>query len=386
MKKISYAYILFVGCILWNKLLLAQLTLPPSGDNQKCIVTQYMGPVSVTVNYSSPDVHGPNGENRIGKIWGQLVPYGFTNQGFGISSDENPSPWRAGANENTTFTFSHDVLVEGNKLKAGTYGFFVAAAEGTNDWIVIFSNESTAWGSYSYEQKNDALRVSVKPVACEYREWLTYEFTDRQPASCVVALQWENKSIPIKISVENMHEVYFQQLSKELESAPGFDYNNYVKAALYLAQNKIHLDKALEWADEAITGSKYAFTARKDFTTMHCKATVLDSMGRNDEATAVMTEAIHDPSAPILTVHYYARGLQQQKKYNEALEVYKINYKKHPADAVTNLGMARGYASVGDYKNAKKYVEDALTMQPNPQVKATLEDALKKLQEGKDFN
>ena len=99
------------------------ISLPPSGDNQKSSVTQTIGLVQVTINYSSPDVHGPNGEDRKGKIWGDVVHYGYVDQGFGTSK---AAPWRAGANENTTITFSHDVQVGGKKVTAGTYGLFLA--------------------------------------------------------------------------------------------------------------------------------------------------------------------------------------------------------------------------------------------------------------------
>ena len=91
-------------------------------------MTQYMGLTSVSVTYNSPDVKDDKGNDRTGEIWGELVPYGFTNQYFGLSSQENPSPWRAGANENTTIEFSHDVVVQGEKIDAGKYGFFVVVA------------------------------------------------------------------------------------------------------------------------------------------------------------------------------------------------------------------------------------------------------------------
>src|SRR5579872_5877748 len=79
------------------------LTLPPSGNNQKATVVQYIGPVRVAIDYSSPAVHGPDGKDRRGEIWGKLVPYGLSDLGFGKG---NPAPWRAGANENTVFTVS----------------------------------------------------------------------------------------------------------------------------------------------------------------------------------------------------------------------------------------------------------------------------------------
>src|SRR6202142_2195839 len=88
-----------------------RMTLPPSGNNQKASVTQYIGPVKVTIDYSSPAVHGPDGKDRRGQIWGKLVPYGLTDLGFGKGL---PAPWRAGANENTVFEVSDDVSIEGN--------------------------------------------------------------------------------------------------------------------------------------------------------------------------------------------------------------------------------------------------------------------------------
>src|SRR5271163_314506 len=89
------------------------LTLPPSGNNQKAAVVQYIGPVRVAIDYSSPAVHGPDGKDRRGQIWGKLVPYGLSKSGFG---NGKPDPWRAGANENTVFTVSHDVMIEGKTL------------------------------------------------------------------------------------------------------------------------------------------------------------------------------------------------------------------------------------------------------------------------------
>ncbi len=121
--------VLFCTALLCSSLAFAQISTPPSGGNQKSVVTQYMGLVSVTITYNSPDVTAPNGQDRTDKIWGQLVPYGLNNLQFGTSSDENPSPWRAGANENTTIEFSHDVQVEDQPLKAGTYGLHMIPGE-----------------------------------------------------------------------------------------------------------------------------------------------------------------------------------------------------------------------------------------------------------------
>src|SRR5687767_7655656 len=116
---------------------IAQITTPPSGDNQKASVTQYIGLVAVTIDYNSPDVHAPNGEDRAGKIWGTLVPYGVIDDPFGTCTE---CPWRAGANENTVFTVSHDVKIEGQPLPAGRYGLHMIA--GPEEWTVIFSKNA----------------------------------------------------------------------------------------------------------------------------------------------------------------------------------------------------------------------------------------------------
>ena len=113
-------YLLAAICFLSSSIFAQSITLPPSGSNQKSEVTQYIGALAkVTIAYSSPDVTSPTGDDRTGQIWGQVVPYGLNNLGFGPAT---AAPWRAGANENTTITFSHDMLVEGKPIAAGTYG------------------------------------------------------------------------------------------------------------------------------------------------------------------------------------------------------------------------------------------------------------------------
>src|ERR1044072_4866969 len=116
----------------------AQLTSPPDGGNKKASVSERIGITDVTIHYDRPAVKG-----REGKIWNGLVHTGFTDLGFGTSK---AAPWRAGANENTTFTFSTDVMVEGKPLKAGTYGFFVAYEEESP--TLIFNNANQSWGSF----------------------------------------------------------------------------------------------------------------------------------------------------------------------------------------------------------------------------------------------
>src|SRR4026208_303671 len=121
------------------------LTVLPSGGNKKASLSERIGLTDVTIHYDRPGVKG-----REGKIWGQLVPVGFTDQGFGSSK---AAPWRAGSNENTTIEFTSDVKINGQSLPAGRYGFFIAFDP--NESTLIFSRNSTSWGSFFYDDRED---------------------------------------------------------------------------------------------------------------------------------------------------------------------------------------------------------------------------------------
>jgi len=271
-KLIAIALLTFIA----GKGFTQGLTLPPSGDNQKASVTQWIGPVTVTINYNSPNVHAPNGADRKGHIWGELVHYGFIDQGFGPAK---AAPWRAGSNENTTITFSHDVKIGGKDLKAGTYGLFLDV-EKDGPWTWIFSTNSTSWGSYYYNQNEDALRVPATPQDAAYTEYLAYGFDDREANAAVAYLQWENKKVPFKIEVPNVNEVYVGIIRNELRGNVGFDYKNIMAAAQFCARNKINLEEALVWADAAINPP----LGTEDFGSLQTKAMVLRALNKNDEA------------------------------------------------------------------------------------------------------
>jgi tetratricopeptide (TPR) repeat protein len=370
-KILSTAFLLCVSICGFSQ----GLTQPPSGDNQKASVTQYIGPVSVTINYSSPDVHGPNGEDRKGKIWGELVHYGFIDQQFGPSK---AAPWRAGANENTTITFSHNVKINGKDLAAGTYGLFLDV-EQQGPWNWIFSKNSKSWGSYFYDPKEDALRVTTTAEDAPYTEYLTFNFEAREPQSSVAVLQWENKKVPMKIEVPNINEVYVSKMRDELRGELGFDYQNLMAAAQFCVANKINLDEALVWADRAIT---LPYFGKEDFKSLQTKAMVLRAMGKESDADAIMTKALNHQTATVQAVHQYGRSLLMEGKKEKALEVFKLNRQKHPEDTFTTyVGLARGYTAVGDKKNAIKNWEAAIKNLPEDQKQNLkfYEDELKKL-------
>jgi hypothetical protein len=170
------------------------LTIAQEGEirpSLKANVTQGLGvDTDISIDYSRPGVKGR-------EIWGKLVPYGMA-PGNEYSNDK-PFPWRAGANENTTIEFSKDILVEGKKLSAGKYGIHMIPSE--NEWIIIFSKNNSAWGSFSYNQEEDALRITVAPVKTNHQEWLLFGFEELAGTSATAFLYWEKLKVPFKISL-----------------------------------------------------------------------------------------------------------------------------------------------------------------------------------------
>ena len=354
------------------------VVVPPAGANQHSVVTQYMGMVSVTIDYNSPDVHAPNGDDRRGKIWGQLVPYGFTDLGFG---NGNPGPWRVGANENTTMTVSHDVEVQGKPLPAGTYGLHMAAGE--EEWTIIFSNNSTAWGSFFYDQAEDALRVTATPEKAPYREWLSFDFIDRQLDSTTVALQWEDLQVPFTITVPDIKALYVEKMRQDLQNAAGFSWMGWNTAATYCLNNDVNLEEALTWAETAVSSP---FFGLRGFTTLSTKAQILAKLGRDEESAAVMQEAIEDPATTVFQIHGYGRQLITQGEKERALEIFQYNAERFPDTWPINVGLARGYSAVGQYDKALAHAKLAHAKAPDELNRNGLADSIAKLEKGEDIN
>jgi hypothetical protein len=377
MKRISLIATM-AATLLAGSLAAQGITTPPNGDNQRASVTQYIGLVKVTVDYHSPDVHGPNGEDRRGKIWGALVPYGAPDQQFGTCTE---CPWRAGANENTVFTVSHDVKVAGQPLAAGSYGLHVEPAK-DGDWTVIFSKNSGSWGSFFYDPKEDALRIKAKPSPAEYNEYLTYEFTDREPNKATVALKWEDLQLPFTITVDNINDLYLARIREELRNSNGFSWQNWLQAAQYALQAERPND-ALEFAEAAVSRQ---FIGQENFQTLQTLAQAQEAAGKTAEANATREKALNHRSTSPAEIHQYARQLLAQGKKEEALRVWELNAKRFPNEWPVHVGLARGLSAVGRYKEALKHAKLALAQAPDEINKRSLTDAIAKLEAGKDMN
>ncbi len=355
------------------------ISLPPGGANQKSEVSQWIGPVKATITYNSPDVTSPAGDDRTGKIWGALVPYGMANLGFGTCGDQ--CPWRAGANENSVFTVSHDVKIEGQPLAAGSYGLHMIPGE--EEWTIIFSNNSTSWGSFTYSAEEDALRVTVKPRENAYTHWLTYEFTDRQLTQATASLQWEHLMVPFTITVDDVNDIYLATIRNELRTTGGFSHLGYQAAANFCLQNEINLEEGLQWAETAVDGP---FVGQANFGTLQTKALLQFKLDKAEDAEATLAQAMAAPGAGVFQIHALGRQLIGLDFKDKAMEVFRMNVEKHPDTWPVNLGLARGYSALGEFDEALKYARLALENAPAAPNKQNVSSSIAKLEKGVDIN
>lgn len=351
----------------------AQMDIPASGNNPRAMISEEVGITSITIKYGRPDVN-----KREGKVYGdgKLVTYGFSTTNF--ITNKNTSPWRAGANEATTISFEHDVKVEGNDLKAGTYALFMSM--GADEVMLIFSKQTDAWGSFYYKEEDDVLRVKVKPVVLDQSvEWLKYEFIQHGEKHCVIAMQWEKLSVPFKVEVD-VENIVLARLREQVTSQKGFNSNNMLQAAQYCLNKNINLEEALQWSIRAITG----FQGQKSFITLRNLANAYDKLKRTPQADSTMDEALTIATANQYTA--YGRQLITQKRTDRAMEIFKASDKRYGDSWGVNNGWMSGYSAKGDFKKALEYAEKALAQAPSEAAKTILQGQITKLKEGKDIN
>jgi tetratricopeptide (TPR) repeat protein len=265
------------------------------------------------------------------------------------------------------------VTIEGKPLPKGTYGLHMIPGE--NECTIIFSRNFTSWGSFTYDQAEDALRVTVKPQSTDFHEALTYDFDDVTPDSSVVTLRWEKVAVPFKVGV-NTHEIVTANLHGQLRGLSQYSWEGWDDAANYLLQEKIDLDEALKYSDRSIqTEARYDNNMTK--------AQVLDALGRKDEATTARNKALTMANA--IQMHSYARQLQMGGKADEAFTIYRENAKKNPDQWIVHAGLARMYSAQGDFANAAKEMNTAAAGAPDGQ-KQPLQAFAKRLEAKEDIN
>ena len=328
----------------------AVLDLPRA--SQHALITQKIGVTDITISYHRPLVNGR-------KVLGGLEPYGKV--------------WRAGANENTTIAFSDAVTVEGKPLAAGTYGLHMIPGE--NEWTVIFSKAATAWGSFTYDQKEDAQRVTVKPQTSEFHEALTYDFDDPKPNAATVTMRWDKVAVPFKVEV-NTHEIVADSLHKQLRGLAQYTWEGWDDAGNYFLTEKTNLEEALKYEDRSIQ-------VEERFENVMTKANLLDALNRKDEATVARNKALG--MANTLQLHVYGRQLQQQGKQEQAFDIFRSNINKNPSHWLTHNESARLACAKGDFDTAVKEMKLSATGATG-QNKQAIEALVKRLESKEDIN
>jgi hypothetical protein len=328
----------------------AMLNLPRASQHAR--ITQRIGITDITIDYSRPLVRGR-------KIFGKVEAYGQV--------------WRAGANENTVIEFTDPVTIEGQALGKGTYGLHMIPGE--TSWVVIFSKNHTSWGSFTYDQAEDALRVKVKPEAAENQESLSYDFDDPKPDSAVIAMRWEKVAVRFKVEV-NTPEVVEASLRNQLRGRIQFEWQPWMEAANYLLDNKLSAEEALKDADNAI--------ANEDrFECEITKARALKVLGRQDAAQATYEKALAMGNQQ--QIHSFARVLQGQGRGDDALKLFEDNIKKDPNSWVALNEAARIAVSQGDYDTAIREMKQALALAPDA-IKSQVNDLVQRLERRVDIN
>lgn len=206
------------------------LKLPALSPGAK--FTQDFSAGTISVEYSRPSMRGR-------EIFGGLVPY--------------DKVWRTGANKATIITFSEDVMLEGNAVKAGTYSFYTVP--GKDSWEIIVNSNTGNWGAFGYDKKDDVARFTVKPLSLPMRvETFTISTGNISATRCDLYLMWEKTFVPVSITVDNNDKIV-KSIEKAVES-PSIPYRN---AALYYVQTDQKLDKALEYVGKALEQNDKAY-------------------------------------------------------------------------------------------------------------------------------
>lgn len=359
MLKLSLLRIsLFFSLLLSSVIIFAQGITTPRTPSPAAEVKQTIGISTVTINYSRPSVKGR-------EIWGKLVPYGWNVQAFGLG---NSAPWRAGANENTVLTLSHNATIEGKKIPAGSYGLFFVINQ-DNSGEVILSKDYRSWGSFFYDAANDEMRAKIQTRDIANTELLTYDFVNTTKNSAELVLNWEKKQFPVKIEFD-VDNIVMANAAEELKGPVGFNWQGFASAANYALQNKTNYEQGLKWIDQAIA-------ANKSFATLNTKAGLLRATEKTIDADSIMNEAIKISTENELNLYGYQ--LLNQNQQDKAIEMFILNTKRHPESANVWDSLGEGYALKGDKKNAIVSFKKSLSLNPAPNVKANSEKYLKQL-------
>jgi hypothetical protein len=312
----------------------AQQNLTQPRASQQASISQRVGLTDIAINYHRPGVNGR-------EIWGKLVPY--------------EQVWRAGANENTTISFSTRVNINGVDVPAGIYGLHMIPTE--KNWTVILSKDNAAWGSFFYDESHDQMRFTTTPSATDFQEWLSFTFDDVSPNSTTIALRWENLSIAFTIDID-VNQLVAENMQEQLTGLAGFGWQGWNQIANYYLINNIDMDQSLAYVDRSIG-------INQNVTNSFTKAIILEESCKTVEAAKLKEEAFVNASENninTLGYQYLFAG-----RIDDAMVIFKKNVELFPDSWNVYDSLGECYAVAKDNENAIKYYTKALEKAPENQ-------------------
>lgn len=320
---------------LFTSELFAQDPVLYSRPSQLAKVFQRVGTTDIEVVY-----HAPLAKDR--KIFGGIVPYDEKING-------KDHPWRAGANENTTISFTHDVIINGQALSAGTYGLHIFVSE--KEWRLAFSKRYEDWGSFTYSAEEDALRVKVKPDVAPMQNWLSYQFSNPEPDNVTLSLHWETAKVSFRIST-NVDKNRLSDLEKIEEKNAN---HLYMMASIIINLDSTKMEEAFDLINKSLA-------LEQKLGNRLFKSELLLKNGDKREAKKLKEEAI--ASATANELFSYAMKLNNEKDLKGSMRILKLNLEKNPDHWFSHLGFANYYMTRDEYGSAIPYFEEALKLAP----------------------
>ena len=258
--------------------------------SQKASVMQKIGVTEITITYSRPGVKGRT-------IWGDPLPEQAATKGEATLDNQNIRPkdapivpwghaWRTGANEATQFVVTDDVLINGQKLPAGSYSLHTIPTK--DEWTIIFNSVANQWGSFDYDAAKDTLRVKVKPEWGEHsKEWLEYWIDPINDSSAQVSIRWEKVRVPFTVEVKDVTALALQHARAAVAAAKPDDWNTPLQAANLAIANpdKADMAEAARWLDQSIK-------SKETYQNLAAKARLLASQGKTQEAITIGEKAL----------------------------------------------------------------------------------------------
>jgi len=336
MSRIGRLFLVGTFTLAFPLAVLAQgppLRLPEASPH--AAVTQTVGLTEMTIDYHRPAVN-----KRV--VWGGLVAW--------------DQVWRAGANENTTISFSTPVKVEGQPLAAGTYGLHMIPRE-NGEWTLVLNKQSKAWGSFAYNQAEDAMRATVRPKPSEFRERLLYVFEEPAGGSVTASLNWEKLRVPFRIDVD-LATAVSADIEEQFTGLQQFFWQPWNQAAAWGVQNGVDLDRAMKWTERSIS-------INENFQNLRTKALILEKKGQTAEAETLRARGMTLATEQDLNAYGYQ--LLGENKNDAAIAIFAKNVKDHPAAWNVYDSLADAYSRKGDTRMAIANYEKALKLTKNPQ-------------------